>query len=548
MLQIPVFALRLLAPAFCLLLFWASLPVRAAPPDESLRLVLLLVVDQLRSDRLDAALPGALGRLAREGRLYSDAVVDHAVTDTCPGHASVITGRYPSAAGIPGNDFIDRETGAPTYCVSDPAEDARVFGSDVGRSPRNLRATTLGDWMKQARPGTRVFSISGKDRAAIVLGGQNADAAYWFNRSGQVGFTTSRYYAAELAPWIPAFNSSLFDGMPETWTHEVVSGVPAARPDDFPGESTEYKRTSGHPLLDRDPEKLAGYLYRTPYLDQITLAFAAELVEREGLGRGPGPDLLALSLSAVDTVGHQYGPYSHESRDTLLRLDRELDRFMDSVRSRWGEDSMLVVLTSDHGVLPLPEWLRSVGGLECPDESGRPRLRMLMLRLHWKLHVQLDGFFSLPRRWVVQAGPYIAVRRSVAKQAGIPVEDVVALVKSQLEGIPSIERLWTAEEIRDEQGELPELYRHSFVADRSGDLVLQPEATCLISRYAEGTTHGTPYEYDRRVPLLFWGSGIERGSVAGRAATIDIAPTLARRLGIAPPSDVDGRSLFEGPR
>jgi predicted AlkP superfamily pyrophosphatase or phosphodiesterase len=538
----------MLAPAFCLPLLWVGLSARAAPPDESLRLVLLLVVDQLRPDRLDAALPGALGRLAREGRAYRDAVVDHAVTDTCPGHASVITGRHPSAAGIPGNDFIDRETGAPTYCVADPADDARVFGSHGGRSPRNLRATTLGDWMKQTRPGTRVFSVAGKDRAAIVLGGQNPDAAYWFNRSGQVGFTTSRYYGAELAPWIVAFNSALFDGMPETWTHEVASGVPAARPDDFPGESTDYERTSGHPLLDGDPEKLAKNLYHTPYLDQITLAFAAELVEREGLGRGPGPDLLALSLSSVDTVGHQYGPYSHESRDTVLRLDRELDRFMGPLRSRWGEEGILVALTSDHGVLPLPEWLRSTGGLECPDESGRPRLRMLMLRLLWKLHVQLDGFFSLPRRWLVQAGPYIAVPRSVAEEAGIPVEDVVALVESQLERVPSIARAWTAEEIRDEEGELAELYRHSFVADRSGDLVVQPEPTCLISRYVEGTTHGTPYAYDRRVPLLFWGSGVEAGSVAGRAATIDIAPTLARRLGIAPPADLDGRSLFDGPR
>ena len=510
------------------------------------RLVLLLSIDQLRADRVDEGLPGGLGRIAREGLRFTNAWLEHAITETCPGHASMVTGRHPSGSGIPGNNFIDGEGGRPTYCVEDPGEDAVVFGAEHGRSPRHLRATSLGDWMKRARPETRVFSVSGKDRAAIMLGGRSADAAYWLVRSSEVGFTTSRYYVDERPPWVAAFNVALAAGLPQTWTHDVASGPAAERTDDFPGESPEYGRTSGHPLLHGDPERFAENLYVTPYLDQVTLRFATELVTSEGLGRGAGPDLLAISLSATDRVGHLYGPYSHESRDTLVRLDRELGRFLDFLDAELGGGSTLVVLTSDHGVLPLPEWLAREGKLACPEEDGRVGLRMLVLGLFWELHKELGGVFSWPRQWVTIAGSRIGVRRSATRRAGIPPENVLDVAESYLERVPAIARVWRVDELQSETGELARLYRNSFVPGRSGDLLIQLERNCLISPSDYGTGHGTVYAYDRRVPLIFWGPGIETGRRHGRVATVDIAPTLARSLGLEAPEDSDGRAHSVG--
>ena len=508
------------------------------------RLVLFVAVDQLRPDGMDAQLPGGLGRLVREGRVYTDAALEHAVTETCPGHSTMLTGQHPATTGIPANEFIDAERGESVYCVEDAGGDAEVFGSEgEGRSPRSLRATALGDWLKRARPGARVFSVSAKDRAAIMLGGQRPDAAYWFNLAGELGFTTSRYYMAELPGWVTAFNGALLEGLPQTWTHEATEGVLPGRADDFRGESREYGRTSGHPLLAGDPDQLADALIRTPYIDRLTLSFAAEIVLREGLGGGAGPDLLALSLSAVDTVGHLYGPYSHESRDTLLRLDRELGRFLDLLESQLGPDRLLVVLTSDHGVLPLPEWLRHTGQLACPVDGGRPSMVAIAGRLLWELHKELTGIFSWPRRWVVFGGARIGVRRAAARSAGVSVEDVVAVAELHLEAHPAIARAWTLEEIRNGTGELAELYRRSLVPGRSGDLQIQLEETCLMR--TSGTTHGSPYAYDRRVPLIFWGAGIEPARVEGPAAPVDIAPTLARRLGVEVPAGLAGRVLFE---
>ncbi len=510
------------------------------------RLVLLLAVDQLRADRVDERLPGGLGRIARGGLRYTNAWLEHAITETCPAHAGMVTGRHPSGNGIAGNDFIDGEGGRPIYCVEDPREDALVFGAEHGRSPRHLRATSLGDWLKRARPETRVFSVSGKDRAAIMLGGLRADAAYWFNRSGEVGFTTSRYYMDERPSWVTAFNAALTSDLPETWTHDVAGSLAAERTDDYPGESPEYGRTSGHPLLHRDPERFAENLYVTPYLDQVTLRFAAELVAREGLGRGAGPDLLALSLSATDRVGHLYGPYSHESHDTLGRLDRELGHLLDFLHAELGAGSVLVVLTADHGVLPLPEWLARGEGLACPVEDGRAGLRMLVLGLFWELHKQLGGVFSWPRQWVTITGSRIGVRRAVTRRAGIPPERVLDAAESYLERVPAIARVWRADEIRSEAGELARLFRNSFVPDRSGDLLIQLERTCLISVSDYGTGHGTVYDYDRRVPLIFWGHRVKTGERHGRVATVDIAPTLALWLGLQAPEDLDGRAHAVG--
>ncbi len=519
--------------------------------EETARLILVLVVDQLPRDRVDADLPGGLGRLAREGRVYTEATLDHAMTETCPGHATILTGRHPGRTGIPGNRFLDLDEGKAVYCVADSVATARVLGGEEGRSPKNLRTSTLGDWMKSADPASRVFSVSGKDRAAIALAGHSPDVAYWFHPAGEIGFTTSGYYLDRLPQWVRAFNGrtppedGFLAGVPPNWNHLADEGGPPQRPDDFSGESERFGRSSGHPLRDEDLEEFAARLVASPFLDQASLEFATALVREERLGRGSSPDLLAVSFSAMDYVGHLYGPYSHESRDALRRLDLAIGSFLDFLERELGPGAVLVVLTSDHGVLPLPEWLEQTGGNRCPVKGGRIGLRRLGLRLMAKLHWEFSPLFSFPRPWVIFAGFQLGVDRSLARRHGVAVEDVIAATRRILEAEPAIAKVWTPEEIARGEDEFARLYRNSFDPERSGDLVVQIEPTCLISPFDEGTTHGTPYLYDRAIPLIFWGAGIEGGRVPGPAKTVDIAPTLARRLGVAPPSALDGQPLFE---
>ena len=216
------------------------------------RLVVLVAVDQLRRDRIDDTLPGGLGRLVREGHVFTEGVVDHAASETCPGHASISSGRHPGRVGVVANRYIEVATGERRYCVWDPSPDAAVIGAEDpedGRSPRALRTDALGDWMKRADPAARVFAVSAKDRSAITLGGQGPDGVYWLRRNARPGFTTSLHYARELPGWVARWNDDLVERVPAEWIHEPPPGLATAgRPDDFPGESDERSRTSPHPV------------------------------------------------------------------------------------------------------------------------------------------------------------------------------------------------------------------------------------------------------------------------------------------------------------
>ncbi len=547
--------MRLLAGLALLLL--AAGPARAeaspAAAPGSIRLVLLIAVDQLRADRLDPRLPGGLGRIAREGRVFTRAALEHADTETCPGHATMLTGHDPGPAGVPGNEFIERATGRKVYCVEDPA--APTLGGKLGRSPRLMRVTTLGDWMKSAWPESRVYAVSAKDRAAITLGGQHPDAAWWLDLSDVHGFTTSRYYRSALPDWVRRFDGGdpprdgFLARVPERWEHPTDAPANGAAPDDFPGESTRFSRTSPHPIRDPDLSTFVGNFFFTPFVDQATLDFARTLMQQEKLGRGPRPDLLAISLSATDTVGHLYGPESQEARDALLRLDAWLDDFLRFVEGQvGGPQHLLLALTADHGVLPLPEWLEREGRDACPVPGGRVSVRRLGFELLAKLHLAFSPF-SWPKPWILIAGYQLTVNRTLAAAHGVSPEAVAAEARAFLQHRPGVERIWTAQEMARGAGPEPfaSLYHDSYDPERSGDLALQPAEDCLFSSYDTGTSHGTPWPYDRAVPLVLVGPGISPGATTERAAPVDLAPTLAARLGLAVPAGLDGQPLSLGP-
>ena len=462
----------------------------------------------------------------------------------------MLSGRHPGRVGVVGNVYIELETGERRYCVWDPAPDAAVIGGGEeleGRSPRALRADALGDWMKRAWPRSRVFTVSGKDRSAVTLGGERPDAAYWFRRNGRPGFTTSRYYASELPDWVETWNQGLALRVPVEWVHatEPLPEQPT-RGDDYPGESDSNRRTSPHPLRAEDPEEFVENLYGSPFIDDVTVAFARTLVEVENLGGGSETDLLAIALSGTDTVGHAYGPGGLESRDALQRLDRTLGDLLVYLEER-TDGSLVVALTSDHGVLPLPEWLAETGELTCPVPGGRQGLISFLVAFYWELYWELSPW-SWPGLWM-NVSSQLTVDRQRAAEYGVSVERVVEVAENWLEAQPVIREAWTRHEIATGQDAFARLYRNSYDVkdgERSGDIALQVEPTCLLDYAGAGTTHGSPYLYDRAVPIVFWGEGVEPGRTSGPAATVDIAPTLAGRLGLTPPGDLDGRDLLTG--
>jgi len=511
--------------------------VRADPP----RLVVIVVIDQMRRDRLDPALPGGLGKLVREGRVYREGVLDHAITATCPGHVSIATGRHPGPAGAPGNSHVNRASAESTYCVQADPETAGVFGTSEGRSPDLLRVSALGDWLKERHPEAKVVSVSGKDRTAISLGGKRADDVVWFSR--KAGFTTSRYYKPALPDWIAAFNATLMERVPAQWIHDPATAEQVTRTDEFEGESDDRSRTSPHPLHADEFEDFAANLYFSPALDELTIELARELIQRRALGSDAVPDVLAIGLSATDTVGHLYGPGSHEAQDALRKLDLALGELLTELEASVGREHLLLALSADHGVLPLPEALAQAGENSCPEEGGRIGIRSLAMGLTWELHKQFTGF-ALPMEWIKLGGAGLTVNRPLAQEHGVAVEDVASAAAAYLEEQPGIRQAWLEAEVLEGSDEFARLYRNSFDPERSGDVMVQVEPTCLIAPFDRGTSHGTPYLYDRAVPILFYGGGVEPGAVSDPARTIDIAPTLARRLEIAPPSNLDGAPLF----
>jgi predicted AlkP superfamily pyrophosphatase or phosphodiesterase len=529
----------------------------AGPPaalDSALRLVLLVAVDQLRADRLEATLPGGLGRLRREGRVFVDAALGHAHTETCAGHATILTGRHPGPIGIPGNSFVERDSLESFYCVEDRAADAAIAGETQGgprgRSPRNMQASTLGDWLKAQRPGARVFTVSAKDRAAITMGGQHPDGVYWLDRMGSGRFTTSRYYADALPKWVSSWSAQrLLRDSPDYWEH--AAGPLAGRPDDYPAENPRLGRTSPHPVAVRlksdgaSPRPAIARLYASPFMDELTLDFARELVQQEELGRGAATDLLAVSLSATDSVGHLYGPRSLEAQDALQRLDRALGGFLDFLEQRLGANRLLVVLTADHGVMPLPEWMLEQGTSDCPLATGRGNPAALISQLNTALDRAFPPAAAEPASaWFAPAGARLTFNRGKLSAYGLELVLVLAAARAWLETQPGVERVWTRDEMANGRGPaaFATLYRNSFHPERGGDLAVQPVRGCLVSTYTHGTSHGSPYDYDRAIPLVFFGRGVEAGPVTGAAATVDIAPTLAAELGIAAPAGLDGRA------
>jgi predicted AlkP superfamily pyrophosphatase or phosphodiesterase len=504
----------------------ASLPAFAQPnkANSKPKLVVAIIVDQFRYDyltRFDSAYQDGLRKLHDSGAFFTDAHEAHFPTVTAVGHAAYLTGSIPAVDGIVGNEWFDRETGKMVTSVSDDA--TKLVGGDggVGSSPRRLLASTLGDEIKATGPADfKEIGISLKDRAAILPAGHAANAAYWFeHESGQ--FVTSTYYMTELPAWVQAFNKS--DAASK---YASAKWIPAAAGTNSPPFLT-LPSVLGKPYF----EAMIG----TPDGNDMLEAFAEQAIKEEQLGRHSGTDVLTVSFSSNDILGHRVGPDAPEVRDMCIQTDRVLGRLLHAVEAEAGAGNYVIVFSSDHGVAPKPEEL---------TKRGIPAGRFSGTEIRQAMEAALTEKYG-PGKWILgnaELSPYFDHDLLRAKHAVLAEAQEIAA--EAVRKLPYIFRVYTGVQLEHENlasDPIGVLMQRGYYRGRSGDLFIVQKPYWLASK--DGTSHGTPFSYDTHVPMIILGRGIRPGRYDENARTADIAPTLAALLGVNTPSGSVGRVL-----
>jgi len=509
-------------------LLLASLGVAPAPRP---RVVVVITVDQLRPDYLERYRPqliGGLGMLLRDGAVFTEAFQDHAVTETAPGHATILSGRVPAHTGIIRNFAGVQDSTAPLVGVAGP-----------GASPARFQGTALFDWLQAAEPAARALSVSRKDRGAILPVGRGKQQVYWY-QSGI--FTTSRYYADSLPGWVRAFNAQRlpFKQAGAMWT-PLLAPESYSEPDSEPYEHAGHDFTFPH-RLPADSAQAADTLVDVPTMDSLTLAFALAGVRALELGGRGVTDLLAVSLSTTDAVGHLYGPDSREIHDQVLRVDRYLGWFFGQLFVRYSPRSVTIVLTADHGVTPYPEWARAHGY----RDARRVGVDSIIRGVNTQLDERAGGGGA---DWLIfDTGMLLVPDRAKLAAAGVDVDSVIGVVARRARAVAGVARVQRPAELARADTVLDAVsrrWRHQVPPDAGVELVITLRPYAIWDASVPIAMHGQPSDLDAHVPLIFWGRGVRRGVNGRRVRTVDIAPTLARLLGVAPAEPLDGRALAE---
>jgi predicted AlkP superfamily pyrophosphatase or phosphodiesterase len=511
-------------------------------------LIVTIVVDQFSSNLYNQyrdRFTGGLHTLTDHGLVYANGFQQHAMTETCPGHSTVLTGMNPTSTGIPANDWIDRATGEEVYCLAAP-ENTLAHGRNTDNGPvgpGQLRATTLADWVKAESPESRVYAVSGKDRGAINLAGHHGDGVFWLTDG--FGWTTyvepGRSAEEKLEP-VAALNARMharFEASPPNWTYTR----PECRA--LEGEWMINGRSFRATL----PPVRGFQIDNSPLLDELTLEAATELLDDQSLGRRGVVDMLGVSLSATDRIGHAFGTQGPEMCEQMYRLDAALGRFLDRLAQQPG---VIVVLTADHGGSDFPERMHDRGYHDAV--RGDPALL-------GRINDTLKSRFSLTTPPISYGGSGLMVVGEGNKELTDPRRDeIAAAAVEMLRAEPNIAGAWTIEEVlaspmprptqSPQELTLLERNRLSAVEGRSPDIVVsQWPNTTTVPGSATGTlsTHGTAWDYDRGVPIVFWSPELPAGQERFfPVRTIDIAPTLANLIGVETPDTLEGRCMDLG--
>jgi len=556
----------------------SSVPAAKQTANSRPRLVLLIVVDQFRYDYLtrfgDLFGSRGIGRLMREGASWTEANFDHVPTATSPGHAVFMTGAWPSQTGIIANEWYERDTGKKVKSVTDDSTQMLAGRpGDKGYSPRRLLCSTVGDELRVAdNDRSKVIGISAKDRAAILPAGRHANAAYWFS-SDNGNMLSSTYYFNQEPDWVTRFNGRhMADGwFGSHWDRLLPEAeyLRRAGKDDVPWENLDKASndTNFFPHVITGgvakPGKLFyKALYYSPYTNDLLVSFAEDAITNEKLGHGEEADVLSVSFSANDYVGHRFGPYSQEAMDMTLRVDRQIGTLLDFVDARVGLQNTVVIFSADHGASPVPEQaaLMNLPGRRYQKSELRQIVEDgLEAKYARKDHPATDYIQTFTNKAETEQGlinSNFYLNRTALKRDGVDLDECERVVGELSMRLPGVARYFTRAQLESNSissfDPIARRVKNGFYPARSGDVIVVLEPYNILFDLPDDSTdtrstatHGSPYSYDTHVPLIIMGRDFAGGRYSQAATLADIAPTLANLLGVQAPSCSVGRVLSE---
>ena len=512
------------------------------------KLIVGIVVDQMCYDYLYRYQPNFIkkgfNRFLNEGVNYRNTLYNYVPTYTGPGHASIYTGATPSNHGIIGNDWYDKKQQKVVNCVADiNYKSIGTISNEGNCSPKNLKTYTITDQLKLTNPSSKVLSFSIKDRGAILPGGHLSDGSYWFDYSSGK-FITSNFYMSQLPNWLEEFNylnnSVSYN---KKWELLLEKSLYSS-PDESPYEIVLTGKNEAIFPYDFPSLKGGNVLFTlSPFANTLLTDLAITALENENLGKGNSTDFLAISYSTPDIAGHAFGPYSREIEDMYYRLDREIARFIDVLEKKVGKKNLVVFLTADHAVVPVPQMLQ---------DKNLPGGYIYMDQLMKSLNLALDQEFGKQENWIlVEENQHFYLDREKIKVSQKSYEDVVSVMKKLLLNWPGVKSVFTKEELTSEGGtddEWKSMVRKGFDYLRSGDLVFLVEPGYLTKsldspKAHQGTSHGSSFNYDAHVPLLWYGKNWKKKDVFSPCEITDIAPTLIHLMNLQRPGAMTGSPL-----
>ena len=502
------------------------------------KLVVYIVSDQLTPDLLnkyDSLFTGGFRWLKDNGIDYTNTFHNHGKTNTGPGYYALSTSIYPGKGGIISNDWYDRDIKKAVNVVEDTSA-VNFSGKGKGRSFKNIRASTLADWIKDDNPKSKVVSISGKDRGSILMAGKNPDLALWYNKDG--GYTSSTYYLPAMPVWVSDFNKNLNvrSYKDSTWSLLKKQQIykEYARADDFNGEKIVSKKNGAKSTLplnfgEMSTRSLLNGFYEYPQGDRSLVSLAIESISRLKLGSDDHTDILFLGLSATDGVGHHFGPNSVEQLDNYLRSDKNLMHLIDYISAEIGIDNTLFILTSDHGVMALPEYLQSQ-----KISSGRVSASQRK-KVYAKILNQIEQ--AIGKDKFVQYGNAFYFNRELSKEER---EVAIQIIKKAVLNINGVKEALSIDEIVNlPTSKLNNRLKNMIHQEKSPDIYVLLKENWLWKR-DYGSSHGSHYDYDSHVPLIISKNNLVMKKNSNNVSTVDIPVTIAKILDVNYPVNVDG--------
>jgi predicted AlkP superfamily pyrophosphatase or phosphodiesterase len=515
--------------------------------NERPKLVVGIVIDQMRYDYLTRFYnrfgEGGFKRMMNEGFNCKNNHFNYIPTYTGPGHASIYTGTTPKYHGVISNSWFDKDIEKSVYCAEDTSvQSLGTLGNTGQMSPHRMKTTTFADENRLfTQMQGKTIGIAIKDRGAILPAGHTANAAYWFQGKEEGNWISSSFYMDELPKWVRQFNKkhSVESYLKEWNTLYNIATYTESGPDlnDFEG-GFNGKETATFPYdLKKLQKDNGGYdiLKGTAYGNSLTADFAVEAIKSEALGTDDYTDILTVSFSSPDYVGHNFGVNSKEVQDTYLRLDLDLERLFKSLDELVGKGEYTVFLTADHAAVNVPSYLQSV---KIPAGYFNSR------EFSMKVNSFVTSTFGASDLIKSISNNQIFLNRKKIKELDLDLDDVQVSIVNEIIDYKFIDKAYTATTLSSTSFPvgIEQLVQNGFNQKRSGDVVYIFDPA-VIAYSKTGSTHGSAFEYDTHVPLLFFGKGIKHGSTLKKTEVVDIAPTVSALLSISYPNGNQGQPL-----